>query len=193
MEGRLSGASSGGQGVHEVNAAALGEPYTGRLITPLCSAFSFCWYLTERCVLTQLHGFVQDDELLDSDEDEGEKLNNAKELAGMRVRHDADELGEGETMILTLADRNILDEHGEVDEDKDELENALVVYFCDVFIWSIPLAHAFAAVPLIYCSVPVQAMFSACRPCSVQQERLITAFGCRAKFRPILSRCCMVP
>ena len=45
----------------------------------------------------------------------------------MRVRHDADELGEGETMILTLADRNILDEHGEVDADKDELENALVV------------------------------------------------------------------
>lgn len=48
----------------------------------------------------------------------------------MRVRHDADELGEGETMILTLADRNILDEHGEVDEDKDELENALVVSSC---------------------------------------------------------------
>ena len=70
---------------------------------------------------------LQDDELLDSDEDNEEKLNNAKELAGMRVRHDADELGEGETMILTLADRNILDEHGEVDEDKDELENALVV------------------------------------------------------------------
>ena len=64
---------------------------------------------------------------LESDEDDGEKLGNAKELAGMRVRHDADELGEGETMILTLADRNILDEHGEVDEDKDELENALMV------------------------------------------------------------------
>ena len=80
--------------------------------------------------LTQAHGSVQDDELLDSDEDNEEKLNNAKELAGMRVRHDADELGEGETMILTLADRNILDEHGEVDEDKDELENALVVRSC---------------------------------------------------------------
>lgn len=70
---------------------------------------------------------MQDDELLESDEEDEEKLSNAKELAGMRVRHDADELGEGETMILTLADRNILDEHGEVDEDKDELENALVV------------------------------------------------------------------
>ena len=75
----------------------------------------------------QCHG-AQDDEQQDSDdEDEGQALSNAKELAGMRVRHDADELGEGETMILTLADRNILDEHGEVDADKDELENALVV------------------------------------------------------------------
>ena len=74
------------------------------------------------------HHGVQDDEQLDSeDEDEGQALSNAKELAGMRVRHDADELGEGETMILMLADRNILDEHGEVDADKDELENALVV------------------------------------------------------------------
>ena len=70
---------------------------------------------------------AQDEELLDSDEDEGQALKSAKELAGMRVRHDADELGEGETMILTLADRNILDERGELDEDKDELENALVV------------------------------------------------------------------
>ena len=78
----------------------------------------------------ECHRYVQDEELLDSDDEEGERLNNAKELAGMRVRHDADELGEGETMILTLADRNILDEHGDVDEDKDELENALVVCFC---------------------------------------------------------------
>ena len=81
------------------------------------------------CVM-ECHRYVQDEELLDSDDEEGERLNNAKELAGMRVRHDADELGEGETMILTLADRNILDEHGDVDEDKDELENALVVCFC---------------------------------------------------------------
>lgn len=75
--------------------------------------------------MLRLH--AQDEEVLDSDEDEGQALSNAKELAGMRVRHDADELGEGETMILTLADRNILDERGEVDEDNDELENALVV------------------------------------------------------------------
>ncbi len=44
------------------------------------------------------------------------------------MRHEADELGEGETMILTLADRNILDEAGGLDDDApDELENALVV------------------------------------------------------------------
>ena len=78
---------------------------------------------------------MQDDELLGSDEEEGQALNNAKELAGMRVRHDADELGEGETMILTLADRGILDEHGEVDEDKDELENALVVSLIFICCW----------------------------------------------------------
>ena len=137
---------------------------------------------------------MQDDELLDSDEDEGEKLNNAKELAGMRVRHDADELGEGETMILTLADRNILDEHGEVDEDKDELENALVVCRCDVFIWNMLLAHVFAAILLMDCSVPLQAMISACRPCPVQQVRLITR-PCWLPHQvcPVLSRCCIAP
>jgi U4/U6.U5 tri-snRNP-associated protein 1 len=48
--------------------------------------------------------------------------------AGAQVRHNAEELNEGETMILTLADRNILDEAGDLDEDApDELENALVV------------------------------------------------------------------
>lgn len=89
-----------------------------------------------RTTVMEYHRDVQDDELLDSDDEEGEKLNNAKELAGMRVRHDADELGKGETMILTLADRNILDEHGDVDEDKDELENALVVCFCGASLLS---------------------------------------------------------
>ena len=48
--------------------------------------------------------------------------------AHRQVRHEADELNEGETMILTLADRNILDEAGDLDDDApDELENALVV------------------------------------------------------------------
>ena len=45
----------------------------------------------------------------------------------MQVKHNAEELAEGETVILTLADRNILDAKGDLDEDADELENALVV------------------------------------------------------------------
>ncbi len=45
----------------------------------------------------------------------------------MQVKHNADELAEGETVILTLADRNILDDKGDLDDDADELENALVV------------------------------------------------------------------
>ncbi len=45
-----------------------------------------------------------------------------------QVRHDASELGEGETMILTLADRGILDEAGNLVEEGDvELENVLKV------------------------------------------------------------------
>lgn len=45
----------------------------------------------------------------------------------MQVKHNANELAEGETVILTLADRNILDEKGDLHDDADELENALVV------------------------------------------------------------------
>ncbi len=45
----------------------------------------------------------------------------------MQVKHNAEELNEGETVILTLADRNILDDKGDLDDEADELENALVV------------------------------------------------------------------
>ena len=49
-------------------------------------------------------------------------------LKGLRVKHTANELMEGETMILTLADKNILDDKGELDdEEQDELENVLAV------------------------------------------------------------------
>ena len=40
----------------------------------------------------------------------------------LQVRHTADEVGAGETVILTLADKGVLDE-----EDGDELENVLAV------------------------------------------------------------------
>lgn len=48
----------------------------------------------------------------------------------MKVKHDANELNEGETMILTLADRRILDDKGALVEDPEELENVLVVRLC---------------------------------------------------------------
>ena len=67
-------------------------------------------------------------ELVQEEQDsEEEDLQNGRELAGMKVRHDADELNEGETMILTLADRGILDDRGDIREDAEELENVLVV------------------------------------------------------------------
>ena len=54
-------------------------------------------------------------------------MTSAKDLAGMRVKHNAEEMNEGETVILTMADRNILDDKGDLAEDADELENALLV------------------------------------------------------------------
>ena len=60
-----------------------------------------------------------------SEDDEGASARHAAELAGMRVKHSADDLGAGETVILTLADRNILDDKGDLgDEDApEELED----------------------------------------------------------------------
>ncbi|KAI8475940.1 MAG: SART-1 protein [Monoraphidium minutum] len=54
-------------------------------------------------------------------DDEGEE-GGVDELAGARVRHDADELAEGETMVLTLADAPILDARGGLNDAADELE-----------------------------------------------------------------------
>ena len=50
----------------------------------------------------------------------------------MKVKHDANELNEGETMILTLADRRILDDKGLLVEDPEELENVLVVWLSTI-------------------------------------------------------------
>jgi hypothetical protein len=54
---------------------------------------------------------------------------SAAELAGAKVKLTAEELGEGETVILTLADRGILDEKGNLHEDDEDLvlENVLAV------------------------------------------------------------------
>ena len=64
----------------------------------------------------------------DEAEDEEAELRGLK---GLKVKHTADELQEGETMILTLADKNILDDKGDLDEqEQDELENVLAVCLC---------------------------------------------------------------
>ena len=75
-----------------------------------------------RLVLSSVPSSVQDD--VDSDE---EALTNPHELAGMKVKHSTEELNEGETMILTLADRSILNDQGDVEDEPEELENVLVV------------------------------------------------------------------
>ena len=78
---------------------------------------------------------MQDDEAEDSDDDEDADVRPAPDhLAGLKVRHDAEALGEGETVIMTLADRNILDARGDLDEDGDELENVLAVSSCFAYI-----------------------------------------------------------
>ena len=60
----------------------------------------------------------------ESEEDEGP---GAEAMAGLRIRHKAEDLAEGDAVIMTLADRNILDERGELDEDEDILEESLLV------------------------------------------------------------------
>lgn len=54
--------------------------------------------------------------------EEEQDAGGAAEVAGARVRHGADELAEGETLVLTLADAPILDETGALNEAGDELE-----------------------------------------------------------------------
>jgi len=63
---------------------------------------------------------------MDEDEEPGY---SAAELAGMKVKHDYNEMNEGETVVLTLADKALLARKGltveENDDDNDELENVL--------------------------------------------------------------------
>lgn len=65
---------------------------------------------------------TQDD--VSSDEG-GSDGGGAAPMEGMRVKHSANELGAGETVILTLADCNILDEAGGLNEEDapEELED----------------------------------------------------------------------
>lgn len=59
----------------------------------------------------------------DSDEEEAAAAVPA-EMEGLKVAHSAEDLAHGETVILTLKDRNILEEG---DDDPEELENVLAV------------------------------------------------------------------
>lgn len=67
-------------------------------------------------------------ELLGSD-DEGEPDEegargpgySSRDLAGLRVQHDAEGLAAGETVVLTLDDKGILNEKGELVEDEEDV------------------------------------------------------------------------
>lgn len=61
----------------------------------------------------------------DSDDEEGGY--DAQQLEGMKVRTDVGDLGDGDTIIVTLADKGILDERGNLVDAEDELENVLAV------------------------------------------------------------------
>ncbi|KAI3429836.1 hypothetical protein D9Q98_010149 [Chlorella vulgaris] len=67
------------------------------------------------------------EEEAEDEEEEDEEMPSAAELAGAKVKHNAEDLEDGETMILTLEDRGILDDKGNlVDDDQDMvLENIL--------------------------------------------------------------------
>ena len=96
----------------------------------ICSWISYHYFILSyhltSCLTTAC--CVQDEDAEDSSDEDQEGKPPPDHLARMKVRHNAEDLGEGETVIMTLADRNILDARGELDEDDaDELENVLAV------------------------------------------------------------------
>merc|ERR1711935_369408 len=64
-------------------------------------------------------------ELAEQEEQTTAALYDTEHLAGMKVKHDSSQFQEGSSMILTLADKNILDEDGDgLNLNEDELENS---------------------------------------------------------------------
>ncbi|KAK9862047.1 hypothetical protein WJX84_001233 [Apatococcus fuscideae] len=61
-----------------------------------------------------------------SDGDSEDEAMGIEGITGMRIRHKAEDLADGDAVIMTLADRNILDERGELAEDEDILEEGLL-------------------------------------------------------------------
>lgn len=60
-----------------------------------------------------------------SDDDDEDGPYSAADLEGMKVKTDVGELGDGDTIIVTLADKAILDERGNLRDEDDELEDVL--------------------------------------------------------------------
>ncbi|KAK9842737.1 hypothetical protein WJX74_001624 [Apatococcus lobatus] len=60
------------------------------------------------------------------DDSEDDAHDGPAAMEGLRIRHKAEDLEDGDAVIMTLADRNILDERGELDEDEDILEENLL-------------------------------------------------------------------
>lgn len=68
----------------------------------------------------------QDDEAEESDEEGGGRT--AAGVAGLKVKVGAEDLAAGETLVMTLEDKPILDEHGNLLEDEEDVvENVLMV------------------------------------------------------------------
>lgn len=73
------------------------------------------------------------------DDSEDEAGEGPAAMEGLRIRHKAEDLEDGDAVIMTLADRNILDERGELDEDEDVLEENLLVRHLSMrsFVWTL--------------------------------------------------------
>eukprot|EP00898_Chlorokybus_atmophyticus_P001200 jgi/Chlat1/2080/Chrsp17S02634 len=71
---------------------------------------------------------AQQDEAADGSEDDDVDAHNSSvdHLAGLKVRHNADVLENEHAVILTLKDKAILSEGGDLNEDEDELENVRI-------------------------------------------------------------------
>eukprot|EP00899_Mesostigma_viride_P029144 jgi/Mesvir1/9414/Mv01517-RA.1 len=65
------------------------------------------------------------DDRSDSEEEERPGRYSAKDLKGLKIRHGADALRDGQEMILTLKDSAVIAD-GDINEEEDELENVSV-------------------------------------------------------------------
>lgn len=71
----------------------------------------------------------QDDDFIDNDNINGNNdMYGSQDLSGLHVKHDLSAFAEGQTIVLTLEDQNILDDEGNaLNEDEDKLQNTLII------------------------------------------------------------------